>query len=69
MGPQVLQLHEHVLLDRHVQAALVVEPGGAVGVAALLGGHVRPTGNVIALLSGGNVDLERLIAYMADVGR
>jgi threonine dehydratase len=37
---------------------LVVEGAGAVGVAALLGGHVAPaaSGTTIAVLSGGNVD-------------
>lgn len=37
--------------------ALVVEPGGCVGLAALLAGKVRPPGAVTGLvLSGGNVD-------------
>jgi threonine dehydratase len=37
---------------------LVVEGAGAVGVAALLGGHVTPApaGTTVAVLSGGNVD-------------
>ena len=37
---------------------LVVEGAGAVGVAALLGGQVKPTatGTTVAVLSGGNVD-------------
>ena len=35
---------------------LKVEPSGAVAVAALLEGHVRPPGPVAAVLSGGNVD-------------
>jgi threonine dehydratase len=37
---------------------LVVEGAGAVGVAALLGGQVRPAarGTTVAVLSGGNVD-------------
>jgi threonine dehydratase len=45
---------------------LVVEPGGAVGLAALLAGHIDVTGkNVVIVLSGGNVDADlfaRLIA-------
>ncbi len=49
-------------------AKLVVEPAGAVGVAALLTGKVRlpSEGSVVALLSGGNVDpnvLVHLIEY------
>jgi threonine dehydratase len=40
----------------HHEAGLVSEPSGAVGVAALLAGKVRPTGPTVAVLSGGNVD-------------
>ncbi|WP_206364919.1 threonine ammonia-lyase [Sphingomonas panacis] len=36
---------------------LVVEPGGAVGLAALLAGKVRPLAGMLVVLSGGNVDL------------
>jgi threonine dehydratase len=45
---------------------LVVEPGGAVGLAALLAGHIDARGKtVVIVLSGGNVDADlfaRLIA-------
>src|SRR4051794_15276942 len=45
---------------------LVVEPGGAVGLAALLAGRIEARGKtVVIVLSGGNVDAElyaRLIA-------
>ena len=45
---------------------LVVEPGGAIGLAALLAGRLEVKGKVVvAVLSGGNVDAElfhRLIA-------
>jgi threonine dehydratase len=38
---------------------LVVEPGGAVGLAALLSGHIDARGrNVVIVLSGGNVDAD-----------
>lgn len=38
---------------------LVVEPGGAIGLAALLAGKVDIRGKtVVAILSGGNVDVE-----------
>jgi threonine dehydratase len=38
---------------------LVVEPGGAVGLAALLAGRIDAKGkNVVIVLSGGNVDAE-----------
>ena len=45
---------------------LVVEPGGAIGLAALLAGKLDIRGKiVVAVLSGGNVDAEmfnRLVA-------
>ncbi len=52
-----------VLLER---AKLVVEPAGAVGVAAILTGQVKPEGPTVVLLSGGNIDpliMERVIAH------
>ena len=38
------------------QCGIRVEPSGAVGVAALLGAHIRPSGPTAIILSGGNVD-------------
>ena len=35
---------------------LVVEPSGALGIAALLGGGLKPRGNVGVIVSGGNID-------------
>lgn len=48
------------------RAKLVAEPGGAAAVGALLGGHVRarPGERVIAVVSGGNVDPDRLAAIL-----
>jgi threonine dehydratase len=50
-----------LLLER---CKLVVEGAGAVGVAALLGGQVKPTttGATVAILSGGNIDAGLLAA-------
>ena len=51
-----------VLLER---AKLVVEPSGAMGVAALLTGDLRPDGPTVVVLSGGNIDpmvMERVIS-------
>ena len=51
-----------VLLER---AKLVVEPAGAVGVAALLSGQVKDSGKTVFILSGGNIDplmMERVIS-------
>jgi threonine dehydratase len=42
----------------------VVEGGGAVGVAALLGGRIRPTGPTVVVVSGGNVSPEVLIGIL-----
>ena len=41
------------LLDR---SKLLVEPSGAITVAALLSGAVRATGKTVSVLSGGNID-------------
>jgi threo-3-hydroxy-L-aspartate ammonia-lyase len=48
-----------LLLDR---MKLVVEPSGAITVAALLDGKVRPRGDgaIVAVLSGGNIEWEGL---------
>ena len=61
-----------LLLER---AKLVVEGAGAVGVAALLGGQVKPaaSGTTVAVLSGGNVDAGLLATvarrHETEVGR
>jgi len=59
-----------VLLER---AKVVVEPAGAVGVAAILAGKVHSTGRTVAILSGGNIDpllLQRVVAHgLAASGR
>jgi threonine dehydratase len=45
---------------------LVVEPGGAVGLAALLAGRIDARGkNVVIVLSGGNVDAELFAKLVA----
>jgi len=52
-----------VLLER---AKLVVEPAGAVGVAAIMAGAVRDAGKTVVILSGGNIDpmmMERVISH------
>ena len=40
------------------QLRLVIEPGGAVALAALLAGKVAVQAGMLVILSGGNVDLE-----------
>ncbi|MGZ0069890.1 threonine ammonia-lyase [Microbacterium sp. Yaish 1] len=59
-----------VLLERAKQ---VVEPAGAVGVAAILAGKVTASGPTVAVLSGGNIDpllLQRVVSHgLAASGR
>jgi threonine dehydratase len=52
-----------VLLERAKQ---VVEPAGAVGVAALIAGKLKLKGKTVVILSGGNMDpllLQRVVRY------
>ncbi|MCI2959318.1 threonine ammonia-lyase [Agromyces atrinae] len=52
-----------MLLER---AKLVVEPAGAVSVAALLAGLIDSDGPIVVVLSGGNIDpllMQRVIAH------
>jgi threonine dehydratase len=52
-----------VLLER---AKLVVEPAGAVSVAAILAGKIPSLGPTVAILSGGNIDpllMQRVISH------
>lgn len=52
-----------VLMER---AKLVVEPAGAVGVAAILAGKISASGTTIAVISGGNIDpllMQRVISH------
>ncbi|MFI5238627.1 MAG: pyridoxal-5'-phosphate-dependent protein, partial [Gemmatimonadales bacterium] len=43
----------------------VSEPSGATSLAALLSGKVRPTGETIAVLSGGNISIDALRDFCA----
>lgn len=43
---------------------LVVEPSGAITVAALMGGAVKVTGPTVAVLSGGNIEWEGLVSLL-----
>ncbi|MBB3346254.1 threonine dehydratase [Sphingomonas sp. BK069] len=47
------------------QLRLVIEPGGAVALAALLTGQVAAEPGTLAILSGGNVDLDAYAAVLA----
>ena len=50
------------LLDR---MKLVTEPSGAITIAALLEGVVKPTGNTVAVLSGGNIEWDGLVSLLS----
>jgi threonine dehydratase len=52
------------LLDR---MKLLVEPSGAITVAALMSGAVRTKGSVVAVLSGGNIEYAGLRALLGEV--
>jgi threonine dehydratase len=52
-----------LLLDR---SKLVIEPSGAITVAALLSGAVTPSGRTVAVLSGGNIEYAGLRAMLGD---
>ena len=50
----------HAMAVAFVDFKLVVEPGGAVALAAALAGRIAVAGRVVAVIcSGGNVDPER----------
>jgi threonine dehydratase len=52
-----------MLLER---AKLVVEPAGAVGVAAVMAKKVKKSGKTVVILSGGNIDpllLQRIVGH------
>jgi threonine dehydratase len=53
-----------VLLER---AKLVVEPAGAVGIAAIMAGKIKKSaGTTVAILSGGNIDpkvMEKVLSH------
>lgn len=53
------------LLDRH---KLVAEPSGAIAVAALLEGFVKPTGPTVCILSGGNIEWDGLQELLGGSG-
>jgi threonine dehydratase len=53
------------LLDRH---KLVAEPSGAIAVAAILEGIVKPLPRTVCVLSGGNVEWDGLLELLGAVG-
>ncbi len=45
---------------------LVVEPSGALGLAALLSGAVKPEGRIGIIVSGGNIDGETMSGILME---
>lgn len=56
---------EHAIVFAYERLRLVLEPGGAVALAAILSGKVRPTPNTLIILSGGNIDARQFAAILA----
>lgn len=52
-----------VLLDR---MKLVAEPSGAITLAALIEGIVKPSGKTVAVLSGGNIEWDGLVPLLSE---
>ena len=52
-----------VLLDR---MKLVAEPSGAITLAALIEGIVKPAGKTVAVLSGGNIEWDGLVPLLSE---
>ncbi len=67
----VVVIPDDVILDGLrflvTRARIVPEPAGAAAVAALLSGAVKakPGERVVAIVSGGNIDADRLAGYLA----
>ena len=60
----VVSVDDETLLDATKYAMtrtrLVIEPTGALGIAALLAGAIKPGGRVAVVVSGGNLDFSLL---------
>lgn len=60
----VVSVDDDVLLDAvkfaMYRTKLVIEPTGALGIAALLSGKIKPRGPVAIVVSGGNLDFSLL---------
>ncbi len=61
VGDDALPAAMRFLLERH---KLVAEPSGAITVAALLQGVVKPGPRTVCVLSGGNIEWDGLLALL-----
>ena len=55
---------EDAIRFAYERVRLVLEPGGAVALAALLSGQVSPTERTLVILSGGNIDAAQFAAIL-----
>jgi threonine dehydratase len=60
----VVSVDDHTLLDvlkwAMYRTKMVIEPTGALGIAALMSGRIKPRGPVAVVVSGGNLDFSLL---------
>jgi threonine dehydratase len=60
----IVSVDDDILLDAvklaMYRTKLVIEPTGALGIAALLSGAIKPKGNTAIVVSGGNIDFNLL---------
>ena len=63
VGDDAIRRAMRFLLDR---MKLVAEPSGAITLAAILDGIATPQGPTVAVLSGGNIEWDGLMALIAD---
>ena len=60
----VVSVNDDILLDTvkwaMYRTKLVIEPTGALGIAALIAGKIKPRGPVAIVISGGNLDFQLL---------
>ena len=60
----VVSVDDDILLDTlkwsMVRTKLVIEPTGALGIAALVSGKIKPRGPTAIVVSGGNLDFSLL---------
>jgi threo-3-hydroxy-L-aspartate ammonia-lyase len=62
VGDSALRNAMRLLLDR---MKLVAEPSGAITLAALIEGIVKPKGKTVAVLSGGNIEWDGLVPLLS----